>query len=70
MGTEAILSIIIKVVCGGAPKEPIISTLRGAAAVLFTHEQEWKLTELALSITVLHLYHYIRRERESTLYDI
>lgn len=57
MGTEAILSVFVKVVCGRAPQESIISTLRGAAVVLLIHEQERELTEFPFSITVLDLYH-------------
>lgn len=57
MRTEAILSIFVKVVCGRAPQESIISTLRGAAVVLLIHEQERELTEFPFGITVLDLYH-------------
>ena len=56
MGTETVFAVVVKVVCGGAPEESIITALIGTAVVLLPHKHEGELTELPLCITKLHLH--------------
>lgn len=57
MGTEAILAILLKVVCGGAPEEAIAAASVCAAAVFPTVKQEGELAVLAVSVPILYTDH-------------
>lgn len=57
MGAEAILAILLKVVCGGAPEEAIAAASVCAATVFPTVKQEGELTVLAISIPILYADH-------------
>lgn len=57
MGAEAILAILLKVVCGGAPEEAIAAASVCAATVFPTIKQERELAVLAISIPILYSDH-------------
>lgn len=57
MGAEAILAILLKVVCGGAPEEAIAAASVCAAAVFPTVKQEGEFAVLAVSIPILYSDH-------------
>lgn len=57
MGAEAILAILLKVVCGGAPEEAIAAASVCAATVFPTVKQERELAVLAISVPILHADH-------------
>lgn len=57
MGAEAILAILLKVVCSGAPEEAITATSVCTAAVFPTVEQEGELAVLAISVPILYADH-------------
>lgn len=57
MGAEAIFAILVEVVGGRTPEEAVAAARVGAAGVLLAVEQERELTELPVSIPVLHTDH-------------
>lgn len=57
MGAEAILAVLVKVVCGGTPEETIAAACVCAAGVLLAVEQEGELAIFPVSIPVLHTDH-------------
>lgn len=57
MGAEAILAVLVKVVCGGTPEETIAAACVCAAGVLLAVEPEGELAIFPVSIPVLDTDH-------------
>ena len=70
VGAETIFAVVVKVVCGGAPQEAVVTTLRGTAVVLRPHKEEGEFTELSVGIPKLHLHHFGTKKVRSTMLPI
>ena len=55
-GAEAILLVRLEVGCGGAPGQVVGASVRGAAAVGLSQEDEGKVAQSSLCVPVLRLH--------------